>query len=62
MNGPMDSYVKTGVGSRGWGNARVKVALVDKFDEADHKMIPGEIIRRISVHSSLPSVIQRKPG
>ena len=35
MNGPMDSYVKTGVGSRGWGNARVKVALVDKFDEAD---------------------------
>lgn len=35
MNGPMDNYVKTGVGSRGWGNARVKVSFVNKFEEAD---------------------------
>ncbi len=35
VNGPMDNYYETGVGARGWGNARVKVSLVDKFAEED---------------------------
>lgn len=35
VNGPMDEYYKTGVGSKGWGNVRAKTTLVDAFDPAD---------------------------
>lgn len=45
----MDELYKTGVGSRGWGNVRAKVSLVDAFD-ADDVMFDGndtwEIIKR----------------
>lgn len=34
-NGVMDSYYKTGIGARGWGNARAKTQLVNLFDAAD---------------------------
>ena len=40
VNGPMDELYKTGVGSRGWGNVRAKVSLVDAFD-ADDVMFDG---------------------
>lgn len=35
VNGPMDELYRTGVGSRGWGNVRAKVSLVDAFDADD---------------------------
>lgn len=35
VNGPMDELYRTGVGSRGWGNVRAKVALADAFDADD---------------------------
>ena len=35
VNGPMDELYKTGVGSRGWGNVRAKMTLVDAFDADD---------------------------
>ena len=35
VNGEMDSYYKTGVGTKGWGNVRAKTTLVDAFDAAD---------------------------
>ena len=35
VNGDMDNYYKTGVGSKGWGNVRAKTTLVDAFDQAD---------------------------
>ena len=35
VNGPMDELYRTGVGSRGWGNVRAKVTLVDAFDADD---------------------------
>ncbi|WP_300700283.1 RagB/SusD family nutrient uptake outer membrane protein [Bacteroides sp.] len=35
VNGPMDELYQTGVGSRGWGNVRAKVSLVDAFDADD---------------------------
>lgn len=35
MNGAMNSYFKTGVGTGGWGNARAKTQFVDAFDDAD---------------------------
>lgn len=35
VNGPMNNYYKTGIGTKGWGNARVKTQLVDKFDVED---------------------------
>ena len=40
VSGPMDELYKTGVGSRGWGNVRAKVSLVDAFD-ADDVMFDG---------------------
>lgn len=35
VNGAMESFYKTGVGTRGWGNVRAKTNLVDVFDPAD---------------------------
>ena len=35
VNGPMDEYYQTGVGTKGWGNVRSKTTLVDAFDPAD---------------------------
>lgn len=35
VNGPMDRYYQTGIGARGWGNARVKTQLVDMFEPSD---------------------------
>jgi len=35
VNGSMNNYFLTGVGTRGWGNARVKTQLVDKFAASD---------------------------
>lgn len=35
MNGAMNSYVRTGVGTRGWGNSRLKPQLVNKFAASD---------------------------
>lgn len=35
VNGAMESYYKTGVGTKGWGNARCKTTLVNAFDDAD---------------------------
>lgn len=35
VNGPMNNYYKTGIGTKGWGNARVKTQLVDKFAVED---------------------------
>ncbi|WP_165043501.1 RagB/SusD family nutrient uptake outer membrane protein [Dysgonomonas sp. ZJ709] len=40
VNGPMNDYYKTGIGSRGWGNARVKTQLVDMFDLSDQTFDP----------------------
>lgn len=35
MNGNMDRFVKTGVGTRGWGSGRVTTQLVDLFEQGD---------------------------
>lgn len=35
VNGPMDELYQTGVGSKGWGNVRAKMTLVDAFDGED---------------------------
>ena len=35
VNGPMNELYQTGVGSKGWGNVRAKMTLVDAFDPAD---------------------------
>jgi hypothetical protein len=35
VNGSMNNYYQTGIGTRGWGNGRCKTTLVNKFDEAD---------------------------
>ncbi len=35
INGVMSNYYLTGIGARGWGNARVKTQLVDKFESTD---------------------------
>ena len=35
VNGSMNNYYETGVGTRGWGNGRAKTNLVDKFAESD---------------------------
>lgn len=35
VNGDMDGYYQTGVGTKGWGNVRAKMTLVDAFDPAD---------------------------
>ena len=40
IDGPMDKYYKTGVGARGWGNARVKTQLVDLFELSDQAFNP----------------------
>lgn len=35
VNGTMNNYYLTGIGARGWGNARVKTQLLNLFDESD---------------------------
>nr|WP_321374890.1 RagB/SusD family nutrient uptake outer membrane protein [uncultured Bacteroides sp.] len=35
VNGPMNELYNTGVGSRGWGNVRAKMKLVNAFDADD---------------------------
>lgn len=35
VNGAMDGLYQTGVETRGWGNVRAKMTMVDKFDAAD---------------------------
>lgn len=42
INGPMDNFYKTGVGARGWGNARVKTQLVDLFELSDQTFNPSD--------------------
>lgn len=43
MNGSMNNYLKTGVGSRGWGNARVTTQLVNLFAESDQTFDENDI-------------------
>ena len=40
IDGPMNNFYKTGVGARGWGNARVKTQLVDLFELSDQTFKP----------------------
>ena len=42
VNGPMDELYRTGVGSRGWGNVRAKMTLVDAFDADDVAFNPDD--------------------
>lgn len=42
MNGPVNNYVLTGVGARGWGSARVKTQFVDKFELSDQIFDPND--------------------
>lgn len=42
VNGPMDELYNTGVGSRGWGNVRAKMTLVDAFDADDVTFDPAD--------------------
>lgn len=35
MDGAMNTYFETGVGTKGWGNVRILPEFVDKFDPAD---------------------------
>lgn len=35
MNGSMNNYFETGVGTKGWGNGCAKITLVDKFELSD---------------------------
>jgi hypothetical protein len=35
VNGSMNNYYLTGIGTRGWGNGRCKTTLVNKFAESD---------------------------
>lgn len=42
VNGPMNELYQTGVGSRGWGNVRAKMTLVDAFDSADVTFDSGD--------------------
>lgn len=35
VNGEMNKYYETGIGARGWGNARVRTQLVNMFDQTD---------------------------
>lgn len=39
INGRMSNFYTTGIGARGFGNARVKTNLVNKFDAADQLFI-----------------------
>jgi hypothetical protein len=43
MNGNINSYLKTGVGTRGWGNARVTTQLVDLFKSGDQTFDVNDI-------------------
>lgn len=43
MNGNINNYLKTGVGTRGWGNVRVTTQLVDLFDSADQTFDENDI-------------------
>jgi hypothetical protein len=41
-NGAMNNWYATGIGTRGWGNGRAKVSLVDKFDLHDQTFDPED--------------------
>ena len=43
MNGNINKYLQTGVGSRGWGNARVTTQLVDLFETGDQTFDVNDI-------------------
>jgi hypothetical protein len=43
MNGNINKYLKTGVGTRGWGNARVTTQLVNLFESADQAFDVNDI-------------------
>lgn len=43
MNGNINSYLKTGVGTRGWGNARVTTQLVNLFESSDQTFDVNDI-------------------
>lgn len=43
MNGNINSYLKTGVGTRGWGNARVTTQLVNLFESGDQTFDVNDI-------------------
>jgi len=43
MNGTINTYLKTGVGSRAWGNARVTTQLVDLFETGDQTFDVGDV-------------------
>lgn len=42
VNGVMNDYYLTGVGTKGWGNVRAKTTLVDAFDADDVKFDTGD--------------------
>ncbi|EGK01453.1 RagB/SusD family nutrient uptake outer membrane protein [Dysgonomonas gadei] len=43
MNGNINKYLKTGVGTRGWGNARVTTQLVNLFESGDQTFDVNDI-------------------
>ncbi|WP_442589528.1 RagB/SusD family nutrient uptake outer membrane protein [Pedobacter sp. AW31-3R] len=43
VNGNMQSYFDTGIGTKGWGNVRVKPQFVDKFDVADQTFNTADV-------------------
>lgn len=42
VDGVMNNYYETGIGGRGWGNARMKSKLVDMFDVQDQTFDPKD--------------------
>lgn len=43
VNGDMESYFTTGIGTKGWGNVRVKPEFVDMFDTADQTFDTNDV-------------------
>lgn len=64
VNGPMDELYNTGVGSRGWGNVRAKMTLVDAFDADDVTFDPadtwgnGKKDKRAQFMTALPNQVK----
>lgn len=43
VNGDMNSYFETGIGTKGWGNVRVLPEFVDKFDTSDQEFDVNDV-------------------
>lgn len=65
VNGAMSNYYLTGIGARGWGNARAKTQLLDKFAATDQTFTTTdtwEMAKRTSGHSFFRPAIPKKHG